>query len=445
MALNIEIIIHGIPQGQKSLGYPNGTSSKCYQTFYGRSYPANEQMYVEVSNIDGTTNAYYTFVKAKNLFAYEGRPVDYFAITVKMNAYYADVQNMFSILRAAYHKNCVGLILGCQNNKTKFLVSDFEEKKNEIYGLCNNIVEYIQNFSTNTDIVGLNGFACGGSVVANQINFAECSNEVAMAEVGKNGKIVVSQEFPFAGIRDAIAKKEAEIQTIRQQTQREIDEAQRKASRLQSEKDQVSQNIVGLQSEIDKLDKYINRLKSDIVNKDEEIKRLKQKGNTVRTPNVPGGIKEPQPIGGNPNSNPQRKGGNKKPSISIPFLILLLNLVTIVLVILIWCQMPSKDDISATEPIEQQTEEQATPEETIPSQNEVGSDEEPLQTDVEESANPEPSKAGVSTDKLPAPQQTPKEASDKAADVTKSSPDGTASGFMPLSPKDPNATNTKKQ
>lgn len=66
-------------------------------------------MQIDIMECRGKVYSYYTFVKGQNVMGYDNRTGSYFALTIRMDAYYADLQNMYKILSAAYEKCASGV------------------------------------------------------------------------------------------------------------------------------------------------------------------------------------------------------------------------------------------------------------------------------------------------------------------------------------------------
>ena len=90
MGLNISLFVHGVPMGQKMWG-PKGDDLRYLSTFYGPKWESPEVMKVEVMTFGGVTNCYYSFVKGQNVCDSQGRAGSYFALTLRINAFYVDV------------------------------------------------------------------------------------------------------------------------------------------------------------------------------------------------------------------------------------------------------------------------------------------------------------------------------------------------------------------
>lgn len=221
MGLNIKLFVHGVPMGQKIWG-PQGDDNRYLASFYGPKWEVPEVMIVEAMSFDNINYCYYSFVKGKNVYDSQGRAGSYFALTLRINAYYSDIQNVYNILKATYGKMCVGLCIDETNDKTKFLLSDFQNVDSKFKEIENHILNYISEFSIDSDIVPLNGIALNGKSAVFNLNLHECSSSVAIDILKKNGKLMVSPCFLSSSASKKVAQYQEEMQRNAQKAQEEI-------------------------------------------------------------------------------------------------------------------------------------------------------------------------------------------------------------------------------
>jgi len=100
MGLNIDLVVHGVPMGQKMWGAKH-EEELFFSSFYGAQWQETEVLRVETQTFGNVTNCYYSFVKGNGVCDSNGRSGSYFALTLRMNCFYADVQNLYNILKEA--------------------------------------------------------------------------------------------------------------------------------------------------------------------------------------------------------------------------------------------------------------------------------------------------------------------------------------------------------
>ena len=287
MALNINLYVHGVPMGHKTWG-ALGEDGSFITNFYRPKWPAKELMQVDIMECKGKVYSYYTFVKGQNVMGYDNRTGSYFALTIKMDAYYADLQNMYKILSAAYEKMCVGRLVQKQGEDIKFIVQDFAVMDAELKRIENHIISYICEFSNNKDLVSFSGFKTNGQLAAQTENLLECDNAKALNTVKATGKISVSPYYPSKKVKELISKNENEMQKLQQMTSQQINEAREKASQqirnieskanedIASVRRQASEEMTRLKSQYSTVDKQMNELEQKLKQEKERSKQLQK-------------------------------------------------------------------------------------------------------------------------------------------------------------------------
>lgn len=330
MALNINLYVHGVPMGQKTWGVLR-EDDNFIGNFYSHKWPAKELMQVDIMECKGKVYSYYTFVKGQNVMGYDNRTGSYFALTIRMDAYYADLQNMYKILSAAYEKMCVGSLVQKQGEGIKFIVQDFAVMDAELKRIENRIISYIGEFSNNKDLISFSGFKTNSLLPVQTENLLECDNVKALNTVKATGKISVSPYYPSKKVKELISKNEDEMQKLRQMTSQQINEAHEKASQqirnieskakedIASARRQASEEMTRLKSQYSTVDKQINELEQKLEQEklrtkqlQKEVKELttslKQAKDNVSTPHVNADC----------NNNPHQGFDNKRRGILYP-------------------------------------------------------------------------------------------------------------------------------
>ena len=221
MGLNINLFVHGVPMGQKIWG-PKGEDQRYLSSFYGPKWDTPEVMKIDTMTFGGISYCYYSLVKGLNVSDSQGRTGSYIALTLRINAFYGDVQNMYGILKAAYEKMCVGLCVQESNNITKYLIADFQSIDTQLKNIESHIINYISEFSVNEDIVSLSGFSVNSQSASLNVNLHECNKRVALDSMKKYGKLMVSPYFLSATAANTVAKYKAEVEETKQKAQQEI-------------------------------------------------------------------------------------------------------------------------------------------------------------------------------------------------------------------------------
>ena len=279
MGLNIDLVVHGVPMGQKMWGAKH-EEELFFSSFYGAQWQETEVLRVETQTFGNVTNCYYSFVKGK--CDSNGRSGSYFALTLRMNCFYADVQNLYNILKAAYAKMCVGMCLQESNGVLKYTVSDFSSKENEFLNLQKQLRGYIENFSVESDLMSLAEF--NKASTGNCISLKDCVKANAL-KLAKLGSFKVSAYYLSASDQNTLNKYRAELDSTKKKASEELD-AQRQSyqSQIAEQEKKFNSNIESIRKEnADKLREKdaiykteIEKLNSHYANSAATIKKLEQ-------------------------------------------------------------------------------------------------------------------------------------------------------------------------
>lgn len=294
MALNINLYVHGVPEGKKTWGVLE-EDKQYISNLYRAEWPAKEQMLVDIINMSGKTYCFYNFIVGQNVTGFDNRPGAYFALTLRMDAYYADLQNMYKILSAAFNKMCVGKYLKADGGYCQYTVREFTSFNAELKHMEEQIVNYISEFSNINDILPLGSFKANGQQEAAKENIQECDRLTATNIVKATGKIMVSPSFPSKEMAKILANKETEMRNLQQMTSSQIAETKSKATmqidemrkQFEEKNSNVDRQIQRLETQLQqqqeaakKQQKRIDELTAAVVQKEHEITRLHHKSNT---------------------------------------------------------------------------------------------------------------------------------------------------------------------
>lgn len=293
MGLNINLFVHGVPMGQKIWG-PKGDDERYLSSFYGPKWDAPEVMKIDVMTFGSITQCYYSFVKGQNVCDSQGRAGSYFALTIRINAYYADVQNMYNILKAVYEKMCVGLCIQDNNGSAKYMLADFLSIDGKLKEIEKHVLNYISEFSISEDIISLSGFSSNSQASVQAVNLFECNKKVAFDIMRQTGKLSVSPCYLSSSAAKTVAQYKAEVQTTIQKAQQEISLNQKSAQekiesitrksqedlrevqeqsrrRLEQTKEDKERQIASIRQEYMEVDAKMDSLKRTIKEREHEV------------------------------------------------------------------------------------------------------------------------------------------------------------------------------
>jgi len=272
MGLKLNLFVHGVPKGQKIWG-PQGEDRIFLESFYSRKPSVEAQLQVDVIQIGGNLNCYYTYLRGGNILDKDNRQGSYFALTVRVNAFYNDLFNMFNILDATYNKFILRTILTSDESSTRFIVDDFRQSEEKLQGIEKDIINYLSSFSISSDFISLDKFAVNAKSESRNINLLDCNNKSVLNYIKEKGNISVSPSYPSE-----------EIRSIKLQSQQQISEEKKKSEqeilRIKNEYASADKIISDLNKKLENEKNNLASLKSELLRKDDQLNNfsnLKQK------------------------------------------------------------------------------------------------------------------------------------------------------------------------
>ena len=268
--MEIKLYVHGVPKGRVIWG---AQENECtyLESFYGYKTNIDALLFVETIQKHDVSYCYYTYGRYGNILDYDNRSGGYFALTIRVDKYYADLVNMYNLLDAAYNKFIVSRIIEKNETVLKFKVIDFKQEDSFLRKLEKEIIHYLEQFSDDSDFIPLNDFSKNHSSETKSINLLECNIPTLTTYLKKNGKIIISPFFPSAQLVDCIRNKEFEIKKVREDAQQEIAEIKRekeegvkkielkyvhineRIDKLQREKDEANSRAVDYKNKWEKV------------------------------------------------------------------------------------------------------------------------------------------------------------------------------------------------
>ena len=272
MGLEVKLFVHGVSKGHKAWGAKEA-DAKYANAFYSTSWPLKEMMMVEVRENGSSPCCYYSFIRGEKVLGADKRDGSYFAITLRMNAGYTDLHNMYNILRAAYEKVCVGMCMQESGAFAQFTTDDFGTVDAGLQKLRDSIFGYISQFSTSSDIVSLSGFQQSKGKAGLEVNVSESNENDVLAMLKKTGKVLVSHLFPTTSEAKIQAAANQKIAQCQADAQRSIQAIQSKAEQsIRQVQEQCAREKKGVQDLLDSERRKSNSIRQEMT--DECNKRI---------------------------------------------------------------------------------------------------------------------------------------------------------------------------
>ncbi len=297
--MNQVLIVHGTPAGNKIWGATGG-ERQYIENFYNGKFDIPSQLIVDVMDFGGQKYCYYTFICTQSFQEKQGRTGGYFALTLRMDVCYCDVQNMYYILEKGFEKFVVDTILKKNGNGYRYEVSDFQQQEGVLRDLSKEISHYIDMFSKDMDLSILTKFST--TKQRTNVFLLECESTKFVDSLSKGVGVCVSRYFNTFRERQIVEKCNKDIdhvnetmKNLQDDCKRQKDETNKKAEdrirlindekikAISDEKERCKKTIADIEEKHKDDGETIKSLRSEIKRKEDIIKSNNTKINTLES------------------------------------------------------------------------------------------------------------------------------------------------------------------
>ena len=124
--MDVEILIHGVPDGQDYYGIKEEQTNM--GLFYDKS-PESVKFVIETKKQGNSAYTYYSFLRYKGMIGAGGRPGSYFGLTLRLDKYYQDAIHIYNLMDIVFKRYIVGTLLVPSGDGYKYAVTNFAIKK----------------------------------------------------------------------------------------------------------------------------------------------------------------------------------------------------------------------------------------------------------------------------------------------------------------------------
>lgn len=315
--MTVDLILHGVPNGHDLWGVSN--DSHYFSTFYIQKNE-KEYMSIETRKVDDKSYCYYNYLRYNGVTANDNRAGSYLGITLRIDAYYKDVANMYHICEVVY-RNLFDILLVQNGAGIKFNVARFNDVDSKLKDLHKKVISLIQLTARSSDFVTIDGKFFQNNGQSPKAFLLDCTPDNVYQALLKYGKIEISKHYPsinekakMKSVEDqygaTIVQKESEIQTLHNENSGLKAEQNTLQNNLQSQKNenqQLRQELQNKDNVIKQNEKYLteanalrkqnndlnNQLQIRLVEIEKLKKQLSQQKDTQTVAELIRQIKEP--------------------------------------------------------------------------------------------------------------------------------------------------------
>ncbi len=278
--MTVDLILHGVPNGHDIWGVSD--DSHYFSTFYVQK-DEKEYLTIEARKVASKTYCYYNFLRYNGVTASDGRAGAYIGITLRFDAYYKDIANVYHLCEIVYN-NLLDTILTKNGENVKFKIAKFEDADRELNEIKKKVINLIQLSATGKDFAAVNDSFFNNEGKTIKAFLLDCTQSNVQEALLKYGKVEVSKYFPSVNeakklkdaekrCNDAVAQKDVELKDAEKRCNDTIAKKDSELKDVNKQKDNLKAERDRLQGDVKNRDNEINRLKGVVSEKENIIKK----------------------------------------------------------------------------------------------------------------------------------------------------------------------------
>lgn len=276
--MTVDLIIHGVPNGQDSWGKDD---DRHYLSTFYTSKDDKEHLLVEMRKVSGKPYAYYHYLKYNNVVATDGRSGSYLGITLRIDAYYKDIFNIYNILEIIYNRYLADLAFTMERGDgIRYKIPRFELIDGELKDIQSKVINLISLSAKPKDFENINDSFFNNDNKTLKAFLLDCTQDNVLQAVKKYGRVEVSKFYPSMAEMQKVKTVESKYGDVISQKDKDLKNANARINDLMTQQQHLQTNITNLNNEIENLkndlkDKNI-RL-AGLQNTERKILELEQK------------------------------------------------------------------------------------------------------------------------------------------------------------------------
>lgn len=278
----VDLILHGVPNGQDVWGAND--DSHYFSTFYVQK-DEKEILTIEIRNISGKSYCYYNYLKYNGVTASDERAGAYLGITLRFDAYYKDVMNVYRLCEIIYN-NLLEAILVKNGDNVKFKISKFEDADHELIEIRKKIYSIINLSAAAKDFTPINDSFLKNDGKIIKAFLLDCTQDNVMQALIKYGKVAISKYYPSVNEIKKLKGVEERYNVIVEQKDKELQNANKLNEDLKKGQNALLDELENKKDEIFKLNNLVSE-KEGIIKKSQEVVKendgLKKKTQELKT------------------------------------------------------------------------------------------------------------------------------------------------------------------
>lgn len=270
--MNAELFVHG----PRHAFYGKQDEASYSTLFDDSSVKDDIRFIVELrKGVDNKWYTYYNYCRYSNVTDIDGRSGAYLGITLRLDAYYANLRAVYTILDAVFNKGAVGLLVKKVPTGFQYLVNNFESSKSSILDKIEKpLGALLSNIMSMSEVLPIDGtFKPGGKAYLRGIDDTQAI-ERRLAEMRASGKIVFASSAPIEQHQVVIDQCNRDKQAFAESKQQEISKLESNLSIATKEAAAVSAKLSASELEAKRLSAEVETLKKEIASFEGERREI---------------------------------------------------------------------------------------------------------------------------------------------------------------------------
>ena len=268
--MTVDLILHGVPNGQDIWGVSDDTHY--ISTFYVQK-DEREYLSIEARKVAGKSYCYYNFLKYNGVTASDERAGAYIGITLRFDAYYKDVLNVYHLCEIVYN-NLLDKILAKNGDNIKFKIAKFEDAEQELTEIKKKMFNLLNFSATAKDFTPINDAFFKNDAKTLKAFLLDCTPENVMQALVKYGRVEISKYLPSVNESKRLKSVEERFNAIIAQKDIDLQNANSQIGDLTSERQRLQSDLQDKTKEINELNSLISEKEDTIKNNEEAIKEV---------------------------------------------------------------------------------------------------------------------------------------------------------------------------
>ena len=268
--MTVDLILHGVPNGQDIWGVSDDTHY--ISTFYVQK-DEREYLSIEARKVAGKSYCYYNFLKYNGVTASDERAGAYIGITLRFDAYYKDVLNVYHLCEIVYN-NLLDKILVKNGDNVKFKIAKFEDAEQELTEIKKKMFNLLNFSATAKDFTPINDTFFKNDAKTLKAFLLDCTPENVMQALVKYGKVEISRYLPSVNESKRLKSVEERFNAIITQKDIDLQNTNSQIGDLTLERQRLQSDLQDKINEISELKSLISEKEDAIKNNEEAIKEV---------------------------------------------------------------------------------------------------------------------------------------------------------------------------